>query len=113
MNKGKITQIIGAVVDVTFTGNELPPIYNALEVNLKSKGDKLILEVEAHLGKGKIRTIALGSTDGLIRGQEVIDTGNPITVPVGKETLGRIFNVIGLPIAKLRLMLEEFGVRII
>ena len=98
MNKGKITQIIGAVVDVTFTGNELPPIYNALEVNLKSKGDKLILEVEAHLGKGKIRTIALGSTDGLIRGQEVIDTGNPITVPVGKETLGRIFNVIGLPI---------------
>ncbi|OGG03991.1 F0F1 ATP synthase subunit beta, partial [Candidatus Gottesmanbacteria bacterium RBG_16_37_8] len=98
-NIGHITQIIGAVVDVVFDENNVPPIYNALEVNFKNiRGQKLILEVEVQLGSGKIRAIALGSTDGLIRGQEAIDTGAYITVPVGKETLGRIFNVIGEPI---------------
>lgn len=89
MNKGKITQIIGAVVDVQFPEKNVPAIYNALLV------DKLTLEVESHLGQGKVRAISLGPTDGLFRGQEVIDTGSPILVPVGKETLGRIFNVIG------------------
>ena len=92
---GKISQIIGAVVDVQFEG-DLPPILNALEV--KDFQHRLVLEVAQHLGDSKVRTIALDSTDGLIRGQEVVDTGSPIMVPVGPETLGRIMNVIGEPI---------------
>ena len=92
---GKISQIIGAVVDVQFEG-ALPPILNALEV--KNFQHRLVLEVAQHLGDSKVRTIALDSTDGLVRGQEVIDTGSPIMVPVGPETLGRIMNVIGEPI---------------
>ena len=96
MNKsGKITQLIGAVVDVKFEGN-LPEIYTALEVN--NKGNKLILEVAQHLGESSVRTIAMDSTEGLKRGDEVVDTGAPISVPVGPETLGRIINVIGEPI---------------
>ena len=96
MNKtGKITQLIGAVIDVSFEG-ELPEIYTALEVN--NKGNKLILEVAQHLGESKVRTIAMDSTEGLKRGDAVIDTGAPISVPVGPETLGRIINVIGQPI---------------
>ena len=91
-NIGKITQIIGPVVDVSFE-EELPLIYNALQINL---GDKnLTLEVEQHIGNNTVRTISMGLTDGLFRGMEVIDTGSPISVPVGKETLGRIFNVLG------------------
>lgn len=97
MKKGKIVQIIGAVIDVLFEQGELPAIYNALEINL-NEGKKLILEVALHLGDDKVRTIALGQTDGLKRGQEVIDTGNPIMVPVGKSTLGRILNVVGEPV---------------
>lgn len=92
---GKISQIIGAVVDVQFEGN-LPPILNALEV--QNTEHRLVLEVAQHLGDSKVRTIALDSTDGLIRGQGVVDTGSPIKVPVGPETLGRIMNVIGEPI---------------
>ena len=92
---GKITQIIGAVVDVSFE-NELPEIYTALEVN--NSGNKLILEVAQHLGENSVRTIAMDATEGLKRGDEVINTGNPISVPVGQETLGRIINVIGEPI---------------
>ncbi len=92
MNKGTITQVIGAVVDVRFE-NDLPPVYQALEV--KNGGQRLVLEVQQHLGMKEVRTIALGSTDGLTRGQEVIDTGAPISVPVGPETLGRMFNVVG------------------
>ena len=92
---GKITQIIGAVVDVSFE-NELPEIYTALEVN--NSGNKLILEVAQHLGENSVRTIAMDATEGLKRGDEVINTGNPISVPVGPETLGRIINVIGQPI---------------
>ena len=92
---GKITQVIGAVVDVHFE-EDLPPILNALEVD--GIGRRLVLEVSAHLGGQTVRTIALDSTDGLIRGQEVLNTGDPITVPVGKGTLGRIMNVIGEPI---------------
>ena len=96
MNKnGKITQLIGAVVDVSFEG-ELPEIYTALEVD--NGGNKLILEVAQHLGESSVRTIAMDATEGLKRGDEVLNTGAPISVPVGPETLGRIINVIGQPI---------------
>ena len=90
--KGKITQIIGAVVDVNFESN-LPEIYTALEVN--NSGNKLILEVAQHLGENDVRTIAMDATEGLKRGDEVANTGSPISVPVGPETLGRIINVVG------------------
>ena len=89
---GKITQIIGAVVDVNFQ-NELPEIYTALETN--NSGNKLILEVAQHLGENDVRTIAMDATEGLKRGDEVVNTGSPISVPVGPETLGRIINVVG------------------
>ena len=92
---GKISQVIGAVVDVEFNG-DLPPILNALEID--NEGNKLILEVAQHLGENEVRTIAMDTTDGLVRGMEVKDTGAPITVPVGPETLGRILNVIGEPV---------------
>lgn len=95
-NKGYITQIISAVVDVAFDGENIPKIYNALECN--NNGNKLILEVAQHIGDGVVRCIAMDSTEGLVRGAEVIDTQHPIMVPVGKETLGRIMNVIGEPI---------------
>ena len=90
--KGKITQIIGAVVDVNFD-SDLPEIYTALEAN--NSGNKLILEVAQHLGENSVRTIAMDATEGLKRGDEVINTGAPISVPVGPETLGRIINVVG------------------
>ena len=92
---GKITQIIGAVIDVSFEG-DLPEIYTALQVD--NQGNKLILEVAQHLGEGSVRTIAMDSTEGLKRGDVVTNTGSPISVPVGPETLGRIINVIGEPI---------------
>lgn len=94
-NKGKITQVIGAVVDVHFEG-DLPPILNSLEV--EGTQSRLVLEVAAHLGGHTVRTIAMDSTDGLVRGQNVVNTGSPIMVPVGRGTLGRIINVIGEPI---------------
>ena len=90
--KGKITQIIGAVVDVNFEG-DLPEIYTALEAN--NSGNKLILEVAQHLGENDVRTIAMDATEGLKRGDDVLNTGSPISVPVGPETLGRIINVVG------------------
>ena len=90
--KGKITQIIGAVVDVNFEG-DLPEIYTALEAN--NAGNKLVLEVAQHLGENDVRTIAMDATEGLKRGDEVVNTGSPISVPVGPETLGRIINVVG------------------
>ena len=92
IKKGRITQIIGAVVDVNFEG-DLPEIYTALEAN--NSGSKLILEVAQHLGENDVRTIAMDATEGLKRGDEVINTGSPISVPVGPETLGRIINVVG------------------
>lgn len=92
MNTGTIKQIIGPVIDVEFS-EKLPEIYHALEVT-KGK-DKIILEVSQHRGSGMVRTISMGPTDGLKRGQEVVDTGAPISVPVGKETLGRMVNVLG------------------
>ena len=91
---GKIIQIIGPVVDVVFDGVP-PPLYQALKVENEITKEKLILEIAAHMGEGKVRTVALGPTDGLTRGCKVLDTGSLISVPVGKEVLGRIFNVIG------------------
>jgi F-type H+-transporting ATPase subunit beta len=92
---GHITQVIGAVVDVHFE-EHLPPILNALET--KNQGHRLVLEVAQHLGESTVRTIAMDTTEGLVRGQEVADTGQPIAVPVGDGTLGRIINVIGEPV---------------
>jgi F-type H+-transporting ATPase subunit beta len=95
MNKGKITQVIGPVVDVRFEEGDIPAIYNALEVDLPWRTSSLVLEVQQHLGTREVRAVSMSSTDGLMRGQEVRDTGSPITVPVGKKTLGRMFNVNG------------------
>ena len=92
---GKISQVLGAVVDVEFEG-ELPSIMNALEVD--NNGIRLVLEVAQHLGENAVRTIAMDTTEGLIRGQTVTDTGSPISMPVGPETLGRIMNVVGEPV---------------
>ena len=94
-NIGKISQVIGAVVDVEFEGH-LPAIQNALEV--ENNGQRLVLEVAQHLGESAVRTIAMDSTEGLVRGADAADTGDPITVPVGPETLGRILHVIGEPV---------------
>ncbi len=92
---GTVTQVMGAVVDVHFEG-DLPNILNALEID--HQGRRLVLEVAQHLGESTVRTIAMDTTDGLVRGQKVVDSGGPITVPVGPETLGRIINVIGDPV---------------
>src|SRR5579884_4288300 len=98
---GRITQVIGPVVDVEFADGELPPIFNALRVSNPAIGPEpwnLVLEVAQHLGEKTVRAIAMDSTDGLVRGQEVRDTGDGIAVPVGEATLGRIMNVIGEPV---------------
>ncbi|OYY85006.1 MAG: F0F1 ATP synthase subunit beta, partial [Rhizobiales bacterium 24-66-13] len=95
---GRISQVIGAVVDVQFDGH-LPAILNALETT--NQGNRLVLEVAQHLGESTVRTIAMDSTEGLVRGQPVTDTGAPIQVPVGEATLGRIMNVIGEPVDEL------------
>jgi len=97
MNKGKITQIIGPVVDMEFNENELPAIYNALKIE-REDGSELVLEVQQHLGENIVRCVAMDATEGLVRGLEAIDTGEPITVPVGPEVLGRMLNVVGNPI---------------
>jgi F-type H+-transporting ATPase subunit beta len=97
-NIGKLTQVLGAVVDVAFDSSSVPAIYNALHVVNPLTKSLLTLEVASHLGQGKVRAIALSSTDGLKRGIDVIDTGAPISVPVGEEILGRIFNVTGDPV---------------
>jgi F-type H+-transporting ATPase subunit beta len=99
MAKGKVVQIIGTVVDVEFPPDELPQIYNAVEIAM---GDgKLVAEVQQHLGNNWVRCLAMGTTDGLGRGAEAIDAGQPITIPVGHETLGRLFNIVGEPIDNL------------
>ncbi len=95
MNQGMIKEIVGVVIDVAFEG-DLPPIYNALEV--EGTDPRLVLEVQQHLGENMVRCVAMDSTDGLVRGTAVVDTGGPITVPVGENVLGRLFNVIGDPI---------------
>src|SRR5206468_9636089 len=102
MNIGKVVQVIGPAVDVAFDERNLPAIYTAIRIN--SEGFEvpspidIITEVQQHLGEGRVRTIAMQPTDGLVRGMNAIDTGGPITVPVGRETLGRIMNVIGQPV---------------
>ena len=96
-NIGKITQIIGAVLDIKFSSGELPEIYDAIKINTRD-GGKLVVEVAQHLGDDTVRCIAMGSTDGLVRGMDAEATGGPITVPVGEATLGRMFNVLGEPI---------------
>ena len=95
-DKGKVVQVIGTVVDVGFDQNQLPEIFHALE--LENEGERLVLEVEQHVGNSWARCLALGPTEGLARGVEVVDTGAPVSVPVGKDSLGRLFNVIGDPI---------------
>jgi F-type H+-transporting ATPase subunit beta len=93
---GTITQVVGVVIDAEFSSEHLPPIYNALEVELN--GQKLLFEVAQHLSESSVRAVALGSTDGLERGSEIVDTGTAISVPIGDETLGRMFDVKGEPI---------------
>jgi F-type H+-transporting ATPase subunit beta len=106
MSDGRIVQVIGPVVDVEFEPGQLPPINNALEVpgittkDVFSYSTRLVLEVAQHLGESTVRTVAMASTDGLVRGAKVVDTGEPISVPVGKGTLGRIINIIGEPVDK-------------
>ena len=95
MATGKIVQIIGTVVDVEFPPGELPGIFNALEVD--NQGERLVLEVEQHVGNNWVRCLSLGPTEGLSRGTEAEDTGSPVHIPVGPETLGRLFNVVGEP----------------
>ncbi|HEY5975515.1 MAG TPA: F0F1 ATP synthase subunit beta [Geobacteraceae bacterium] len=100
-NFGKISQVIGAVIDVEFEPGKLPPIYTALKVTNPAIDDRewnLVLEVAQHLGENSVRTIAMDSTDGLVRGQQALDTGKQIVIPVGRKTLGRILNVIGEPV---------------
>lgn len=95
---GKVAQVIGPVVDVRFPAGELPAILNAIKIQDEARGINLTCEVAQHLGDDTVRCVALSSTDGLIRGMEAIDTGGPITVPIGRETLGRLFNLLGEPI---------------
>ncbi len=96
-NIGHVTQVIGSTFDVEFDESKMPAIYNAVRIETEQKGIKvrLVGEVQQHLGGGRVRCVALGSTDGMVRGQECLDTGNPVQVPVGKATLGRVFNLVG------------------
>ncbi len=103
-NYGRVTQVIGSTLDAEFDENRLPALYNALRLDVERKvlgytqKELLWCEVASHLGGGKVRAVALGSTDGLMRGQQIEDTGGPVSVPVGMETLGRVFNLVGEPI---------------
>jgi F-type H+-transporting ATPase subunit beta len=98
MAVGRLVQVQGPVVDVAFAPGELPPILNAIRIEVPSRDIRLTVEVAQHLGNDLVRCIAMSSTDGLVRGAEAVDTGGPITVPVGRETLGRVFNLLGDPI---------------
>ena len=98
-NIGKVVQIVGAVVDIRFENDSLPDLLNAIEID--NKGEKLVVEVAQHIGDDIVRCIAMGSTDGLVRGIDAVDTGKAISVPVGKETLSRMFNLLGEPVDNL------------
>jgi F-type H+-transporting ATPase subunit beta len=100
MAEGKVIQVIGSVVDVEFPPDELPALFNAIEIEEKGK-DKVVLEVQAHVGNNWVRCLSFMPTDGLARGAVAIDTGAPISVPVGQGSLGRIFNVLGQPLDML------------
>ncbi|MBT4846830.1 MAG: F0F1 ATP synthase subunit beta, partial [Planctomycetaceae bacterium] len=93
---GHITQVIGSTFDAQFEDDQLPAIYNAVEIIVNDS--TLTGEIQQHLGGGRVRCVALGSTDGMVRGQECVDTGSPVSVPVGKDTLGRVFNLLGEPV---------------
>ena len=95
---GKITQIIGAVLDIKFTGGKLPEINEAIKIERNNNGGTLVVEVSQHLGDDTVRCIAMGPTDGLVRGMDAIATGAPITVPVGENIAGRLFDALGRPI---------------
>jgi F-type H+-transporting ATPase subunit beta len=110
--KGKISQIIGPVIDVVFSDVEaVPAIYDALEIT-KENGEKVVLEVEQHIGEDTVRCIAMDATDGLKRGQDVIGYGNPITMPIGEAVNGRLFNVVGDAIDGLQNISKEGGLPI-
>jgi F-type H+-transporting ATPase subunit beta len=100
---GKVLQVIGSTLDAEFPESDMPAIYNALVIDTEARGQRLRLwtEVQQHLGGGRVRAVALGSTDGLVRGMDIVDTGGPVTVPVGESTLGRVFNLVGEPVDKL------------
>src|SRR5213078_2151571 len=104
-NIGHVVQVAGPAVDVQFTESAMPPIYEALKVVDEGfqvpTAINVILEVEQHLGEGRVRCVAMEPTDGMVRGMKAIDTGAPIMVPVGKETLGRVINVLGKPVDKM------------
>ena len=103
-NIGRVTQVIGSTLDAEFDEKRMPAVYNALKLELERKvlgtteKETLWCEVASHLGGGRIRAVALGSTDGLVRGTPIEDLGEPVSVPVGMETLGRVFNLVGEPI---------------
>jgi len=105
MAKGKVAQVIGTVVDIEFPPDELPALYNAIEI--PRDGDKIVLEVQQHVGNNWVRCLAMSPTDGLERGAEAIDTGAALTVPVGRATLGRLFNILGEPLDNLGLVNAE------
>ncbi len=99
MAKGKVVQVIGTVVDVEFPPDELPALFNAIEI--ASDGDKVVLEVQEHIGNNWVRCLSFAPTEGLARGVEAVDTGAPISVPVGRSSLGRLFNALGEPLDNL------------
>ncbi|RQD78822.1 MAG: F0F1 ATP synthase subunit beta, partial [Halanaerobium sp. MSAO_Bac5] len=94
-NIGKVVQVIGPVVDIEFPGGDLPKIYNAITIKEEEKGINLTCEVMQQLGDNRVRSVAMSSTDGLVRGMEAVDQGDPISAPVGEAVLGRVFNVLG------------------
>src|SRR6185295_16581185 len=95
---GTVVQVIGSTLDAEFEQDKLPEIFNALEVMNPATNQKLVCEVEQHLGRNRVRAVAMASTDGIVRGTAITDTGKPISVPVGKAALGRILNVLGEPV---------------
>src|SRR5881296_3763672 len=99
-NIGKIVQVIGPVLDVEFDADKLPELYNALRITATSDGIRIhvVAEVQQHIGRNQVRAVAMSSTDGVVRGMAAVDTGQPITVPVGEASLGRILNVLGEPV---------------
>src|SRR2546422_5138138 len=97
-NVGKVVQVIGPVLDVEFEPEHLPEIYNAVVIDHHTPPIRLTAEVQQHIGRNQVRAVAMTSTDGVVRGMEVLDTGKPITVPVGQAALGRILNVLGEPV---------------
>ena len=104
-NVGRVVQVIGNVVDVEFQSGQLPAIYNAIRIvdeeKLSSVPVDIVVEVQQHLGENRVRTVSMKATDGVVRGMKALDTGQPISVPVGKECLGRVMNVLGEPVDKL------------